>query len=766
MYSVCLVDYNGTPASSTPTVVSNELYIYDPITNDEGLVVIDPMLSLEVSKAGSFSCSLPQTNYGFGRIIDKVTRLVVRKNNKIIFIGRINSEDRDLYLTQKIIAEGALAYLNDSLTEKKTLVASNDAQNPATTLFKLLDYIFTNHNNKFPNEPWKNFHLSQANCHADFIGYNSKDVNSNELTQLNLNFDTSLSIVESLLDTANAMLNIEWDDTNNYWEVYIYNKYDTGDNSYIPKTTQPIEFGLNLLDLTQSYDRTDIVTAVAPFGGDLIQESKEIGDIVAGGTQVVGTNLLFLREKDNPDDDYDFADVSNDPVYGGQGYWAYEFDIAGYNALHPDNHINRLYISWRGYKFNTVDEYGVETGYICDCAWRIYDSMGQTLGYHEITKDNEEFESAINEVVDLTEPQYIGASIIKLGGWGGLITPLIRRDATVVESNDKLSIEPCRTFEHEDGLTHPANDKFYLYSDSLLSLYGRIEKKLEYDIDDENKPVSSWVLPYNDVLGHAERMNNVALAYSTGSDGTDKDSYKGGYEIVPFASGYSCIQYHLPALGNSNRPRGVFITSRMHNFGDYSYQVEEEGETVTKHCYVNGMYVVLDSSEQVLAYKQCDGASLGSGFTTIKREYIDLSDAQYFGAEYIRVGGYVGDLVDIECIPSDDTYSANRLMEQAKLYLTSYQWDKIVIEAQAIDLSLTSNEWEALDICKLTEVNSSFHGATFWKPITSLELNLNNFEDNSIKLGYDNNEYMSYQLNESLRLSALEKTIEERRNST
>ena len=765
MYSVCLVDYNGTPASSTPTVVSNELYIYDPVTNDEGLVVIDPMLSLEVSKAGSFSCSLPQTNYGFGRIIDKVTRLVVRKNNKIIFIGRINSEDRDLYLTQKIIAEGALAYLNDSLTEKKTLVASNDAQNPATTLYKLLDYIFTKHNTKFPDEPWKKFHLSQTNCHADFIGCNSKDVTSNELTQLNLNFDTSLSIVESLLDTANAMLNIEWDDTNNYWEVYIYNKYDTGVNSSIPRTTQPIEFGLNLLDLTQSYDRTDIVTAVAPFGGDLIQESKEIGDVVAGGSSDIYDYCMW-RQGDDPNYKYAIYPAGE---YSDQGYWAFEFDIAGYNALHPDDPpIKRLYLSWRAYKFTTVNNY------IADNAWRIYeriwdddleDYVYQTLGYKELTNDNGEFESAINEVIDLTDPQYKGANWIRMGGWGGLITPIIRRDAIVVEENDKLNISKCAAFDTDsDGLRHPANS-FYLYSDTLKQTYGLIEKKLEYDINDENKPLTTYHGPIIGNLGNISKYEGYALGYEIEYDEEQNpnfEKHKGEYNIIQLPNSneqpYCCYEYVLPDLGDSHRPRGVFVTSRMNEIGVEPYN--------NKNWQVDGMYVLLDESDQVLSYKTAAKSDKGFGFTNIQREFIDLSEAQNFGAKKIRVGGYVGGDFTVELYPSDDTYSANRLMEQAKLYLTSYQWDKIVIEAQAIDLSLTSNEWDALDICKLTEVNSSFHGATFWKPITSLELNLNNFEDNSIKLGYDNDEYMSYQLNESLKLSAIERAIEERRNST
>ena len=134
MYTVSLFEYNTTPTATDPTPATDELYIFDPLTTDEGLMLTEPILSLEASCAGSFSCILPETNYGYGRIIRRRTRLVVRKDNKIIFMGRVNTEDRDLYLNQTIEAEGALAYLNDSLTDKKVFTASNDETNTTSSL--------------------------------------------------------------------------------------------------------------------------------------------------------------------------------------------------------------------------------------------------------------------------------------------------------------------------------------------------------------------------------------------------------------------------------------------------------------------------------------------------------------------------------------------------------------------------------------------------------------------------------------------------------
>lgn len=741
MYSVYLRDYNSTPSERFVTRSSEKLYIYDQISSDESLAIVEPDLTLAASKAGDFTCTIPRTNNGFNKIIKGVTRLFVTKNEKIIFMGRINEVEEDLWLNQVITAEGALAYLNDSLSEKK--IYSNENNNQ--TLEYLLTDILNHHNSKFPDEPWKQFNV--AVCEAKFVGRDDKDVTSNYLSYYSINFDKTLELVTELVELADGAFKIEFNETLGTWDMYIYNKYNFPVND-----SQPIEFGVNLLDLTKTNSFNDICTVVAPFGGDLIQTSKEIGEVVAGYTgehpENIYNNILIRGENDY---DYFVNDVSHDPDYMDSGYWAFTFDISAYNNAHPDNPIKKLYVSWRAYRFVT------RNNYVADNAWRIIsrvDGAEQSLGFHELT-DGAGFESEINEVIDLTDPKYYQATHILMGGWGGLIKPIIRRDATIVEENDKLSIEKCEEFIDVDGCTHYANSP-YLISNNLVDQYGVIEKKIEYDIEDSLVPIANWTLPYQGVLGNMTRYDSTALGYDVGNIGDDPDLNvnKGDYKIIPFYGAYSCIEYELPDLDDPNRPRGVFITSRMHEYGIYEWN--------GKQWRINGICVFLDTSQQVLTYQAAAEADKGVGFTNLRKEYIDLSDPKYYGTKYIRIGGYVGDGYGLELVPSDDKIAQDRLMAQAKLYLTSYQWEKVVIEATAVDLSMTDDQWESLEICSNVPVISGIPGGMYF-PLTSLTIRLDSFEDNKIVLGYDNEDYISNQLSENARLANIAKTIEERR---
>ena len=740
MYTVSLIDYNGTPNADVPTISKKELYIYDPITHDEGLILSEPILNLEASKAGSFSCTLPETNYGYGRIIKGLTRLIVRKNDKIIFMGRINEEERDLYLNEKVIANGALSYLSDTLTNKKVFTDK--------TLYEIVSYILNFHNAKYPNEPWKRFYLTQDHCTAKFVGRDSRDVSSDKISVYSVNYIYTFDALTELLNLSNAVLKIEYNSSMGSWDVYIHDRYN------LPRTIdQPIEFGENLLNLVQSYDYNDICTAVAPFGGDLVQTAKEIGDVVAGGDSVITDNRIFIRPTADPDADYSIVSIEQDPAYANEGYWAFEFNIAEYNATYPSTPLKRLYLSWRAYRFETIDSEGELTGYIADNAWRIYDASNQTLGHRELKEDGS-FESEINEVINLEEAQYLGAAKIIIGGWGGLITPLIRRDSVIVEENDKLTITDCPSFGPDDkGLKHTKGD-IYLYSETLMNTYGLIEKKLEYDIEDSSIPVKNWTYPYSGKLGQATLYLNTVLGYRVEYDEEDKadiEKYRGDYQRLPFGSdnAYRTIEYILPDLDDPDRPRGVFVSSRMHNYG------------IHNDYYIDGMYALFDTSNQLLAYKSAEGKTRGDGFTSIVKEYIDLSDPKYYGAKYLLVGGWeigVGEFPHVDAIPSDDNFSRDRLLDQAMLYLTDYQWEKVVIEATAVDLSMTTNQWESFDICANASVISSFHGVTTTLPISELSIGFDNIDNNTIKLGYDSDEYLSEQLSENLRLLSIQQS--------
>lgn len=774
MYTVSLLDYNSSPTGVTPTPSKEELYIYDPRTYDEGLIITDPVLSLTASQAGSFTCKLPITNYGHNKIIKKLTRLVVRKDNKIIFMGRINSDSKDLYLNDEIKAEGALAYLNDSLTGKRVFTPSNNESSTSSSLFDILSYIFTYHNSKFPNEPWKQFTLVTTGDiygpnderKAKFVGRNTTDVNSSEISYYSVNYFTSMESVSELLSLANAVLKIEYNESSGKWDVYIFKQY------VLPKCSQTIEFGENLIDLVQSYDDTDICSSVAPFGGDAIQESNEIGDSVAGeGTNTILVNgeevdrssvehpenypviaewypdAISVRDKDNPNGAYSRVSTSS-----GTGYWVFGIYIDNYNSAHPNNILKRIYVSWRGHYLEETIDNVVKCE---DCAWRVYDSAGQTLGFKTFDTTLG-FDSDVNECIDLTDAQFIGATHVVVSGWGNLITPLIRRDAPIVEENDKLDITKCDVIvpdEDEDSIGHDSNSP-YLYSKSYINSFGLIEKKLEYDIEDTAPKLANWIIPVYPTesvtdYGKISKYADSYLGYYAGPNGDDYESYRGNYQIISLGSsgtGYDCIQYELPDLGNPKRPRGVYISSRMHTIG-----------TVNNYM-INGMYALYDTSWQPLMWKAADA----NNFTSIKDEYIDLSDPKCYGAKYIRVGGW-GGYIPVNAVPSDDAYARNRLLDQARLYLTSQQWEKVTIEATAVDLSMTGSEWERFDICTLADVHSTIHGIASTLPITSLDIHLDDFEDNSIRLGYDSDEYLSAQLSENLRIMSIEQAIEEKR---
>lgn len=766
MYTVSLIDYNANPSASEVTPTREELYIYKPGVSDDGLALTEPTLSIAASTAGTFTCKLPVTNYGYNKVIKKVTRLIVRKDNKIIFMGRINSNEKDIFLNDTIKAEGALAYLNDSLTDKRVFTASNTT--PTTSsLYNIVLYILQNHNSKYPNEPWKQFTLRA--CTAQFIGRNTQDINSNEISYYSVNYYTSMECLSELLGLANAVLKIDYNETTGMWDVYIYQRYA------LPECSQSIEFGENLIDILQSYDDTALCSAVVPFGGELIQESKEIGEVVAGwghqntilvdGEEVDRSSVehpenypviaewyddaISTREKDDPVGPYYRSSTES-----GSGYWVFGLYIDNYNLAHPDNTLKKLYVSWRGHYLEKTIDNVVRCE---DCAWCIYDVSGQMLGYKQFST-SEPFTSDVNEVIDLTDPQFIGASHIVLSGWGMLITPIIRRNAIVVEENDKLDITKCDYIDAEldvDGIGHDTNSP-YLFSKPYLDYFGKIEKKLEYDIEDTIPKMSNWVIPdypteSTTVYGKISRYLDSFLGYYAGSDGTDLDSFKGDYQIRSLGrsnTGYDCIQYELPDLGDPKRPRGVYISSRMNTVG------------VIDNYNINGMYALYDTSWQPLAWKSADER----GFTSVKDEFINLSDPKYYGVKYIRVGGW-GPQIPVNLVPSDDAYARDRLLAQARLYLTSQQWEKVVVEATAVDLNIVSDEWEAFDICMLTYVHSYRHKLGIKLPITAIEIRLDDFENNTIKLGYDSDEYLSSQLSDNLRLMSVEQTIEEKRRN-
>lgn len=93
---------------------SEKVCIYDPGAEDDTKILLDPVLTREDSKAGSFEATVPLGNIAHSALQKMKAIVEVEQDGEPIWQGRVMSHDMDFYLNQKIYCEGELAYLNDS----------------------------------------------------------------------------------------------------------------------------------------------------------------------------------------------------------------------------------------------------------------------------------------------------------------------------------------------------------------------------------------------------------------------------------------------------------------------------------------------------------------------------------------------------------------------------------------------------------------------------------------------------------------------------
>lgn len=93
---------------------SEKVCIYDPGSKDDTKILLDPVLTREDNKAGSFEATVPMGNIAHSALQKLKAIVEVEQDGETLWQGRVMSHDMDFYLNQKIYCEGELAYLNDS----------------------------------------------------------------------------------------------------------------------------------------------------------------------------------------------------------------------------------------------------------------------------------------------------------------------------------------------------------------------------------------------------------------------------------------------------------------------------------------------------------------------------------------------------------------------------------------------------------------------------------------------------------------------------
>lgn len=239
-------------------IYANDSLIFEDISPLESLKILEPKLTLEENAAGSLEFKLPPTNVGYNSIRCLTTELRVEQDGEEIWRGRVISEEKDFWNCKKYLAEGELAYLNDSVQPPKQYNVSN------TNIRSFITSLLNTHNAQVGTNSNKRFLIGGVTVD------DGDTVDDSDAIHRYTNYETTLKCInEKLVGKLGGHIRIRHSGASRYFDYF-------KDYSEIGSCDQQIRFGVNLLDFIQNAEATDWVTAIVPRGKRLeIEESEQ-----------------------------------------------------------------------------------------------------------------------------------------------------------------------------------------------------------------------------------------------------------------------------------------------------------------------------------------------------------------------------------------------------------------------------------------------------------------------------------------------------------
>lgn len=213
--------------------------LYSSAVNDPYYAIGTPILTLEAGKAGSLSFTMYPNHPEYDSLRRMLGRVVVYEDDTELFRGRILRMETNLYKERKVTCEGDLAYLMDSIADPGEYTESISAH-----FSRLVD-----------------MHNRQVESDKQFaVGI----VNVDKATE-SQTFKT-----DSYRTTSAAMS----DDLTGVFGGYIRTRRSGGTvyldyiGDYGKTGNQNIEFGVNMIDFSESVSSDDIFTVLLPTGSE------------------------------------------------------------------------------------------------------------------------------------------------------------------------------------------------------------------------------------------------------------------------------------------------------------------------------------------------------------------------------------------------------------------------------------------------------------------------------------------------------------------
>lgn len=253
--------------------------IFQPM--DNSLSLFAPKLTLEMGKAGALSFQIPPSNRYYNALPQLTTMITVEMDDAEIFRGRVLTNNRNFNNVRTVYCEGDLAYLVDT-------VQKAERYNGKT--HDLFRKIIEAHNKRAGAD--KQFLVGDITIeNRDVVLSGKSDEVQDEETG---KFDYKQIAINSIADEWQNTFDFIQSCLIDYTGGYLRTRRQNGKTyidlllDYGNTATQDIEFGKNMLDLTEEVSAEDVFTVLIPLG----DENLTIESVNNGSDELVDTTAV------------------------------------------------------------------------------------------------------------------------------------------------------------------------------------------------------------------------------------------------------------------------------------------------------------------------------------------------------------------------------------------------------------------------------------------------------------------------------------------
>ena len=202
--------------------------------------ILDPNHQEELDQAPTFDFTILPNHPQYNKIVKFKSCITVKRNNTILFYGRVLGDGTDIYGQKKIACEGALSFLLDSVQS----VLKKTKETPKASLTRLIN----SHNSQMPSETYKQFTVGTVNVKDAEV---AKDFTISS-------YDTTRNVLEgSLVDEYGGYLRTRFESGRLYIDWL---------KEYGRINPQPIKMAVNLLEKNTEELADDYYTVMLPTG--------------------------------------------------------------------------------------------------------------------------------------------------------------------------------------------------------------------------------------------------------------------------------------------------------------------------------------------------------------------------------------------------------------------------------------------------------------------------------------------------------------------